>query len=174
MNEGGAFVLFRGAGMANERNWKVARIDKGELTDMAAEWSYQERGLYLRFLLHGKGIDPQRLYRTEYYPDHRCWLLLQEETPATASEGGPLPARADERLYLQAMTEFRRAARAAWAAQAARSPHFARHGKHFQPPGPVQEMTPAELAQHLGGGDPPKHSVHFTTEGGWRHRPSGN
>jgi hypothetical protein len=149
---------------------RVARIDKPDLYDLPSEWTDRERGQYLRLLLRLKGIDPDRFYRTAYYPLPRCWLLTQE---LAGVEPGPTDARgpgqAEERYYLQAMAQFRWTARVACAALASQSMHFARFGCKYQLPPRPQEMTPADLAQSLGGPGPQgQPAPFFTSEGGWQ------
>lgn len=150
---------------------RVARVDRRELSSIPSDWSFPRRGRYLRLLLQGKGIDPERYYRVEYHPRRHCWVLTQEEgrKPRPVAPG----ARADEVLFVQAMTIFRRTAVAAYAALAAQSPHFARRGRVYRPPTGSQETTLDELIRLLGGGagDPP---VTFDSEGGWQDCPSEN
>ena len=66
---------------------RVARINRQELTDLAAEWSNAEAGNHLRLLLQRKGIDPDRFYQVTYNPLARCWVLTQEG-PSSAAAGG--------------------------------------------------------------------------------------
>jgi len=54
--------------MRSELRRYVARINKHELAAMPASWSERERGQYLRVLLQLHGIDPDGIYRIEYYP----------------------------------------------------------------------------------------------------------
>lgn len=162
--------------MVNEPMRQVARIDKAELAEMACAWSNQERGRYLRLLLQLKGIDTHRIYRLEYYPHRRCWLLIQEVGPGR-HEGPAAPislSQADESFYLHAIAGFRVTARAANAALAARSPYFARSGRLYELPSRPQDMTPATLAKLLGGLADTGSAVDFDSEGGWRNRPSEN
>lgn len=153
--------------MSNETSRRVARINKDELTDLPAEWTNQERGQYLRFLLHLKGIDSRRLYRMEYYPRRRCWLLLQEVEPGRPlfPAAPPSSGKADELFFLQTWIEFRRTARVAWSVLAARSSHYARNGCDYQLPTPPQELSPADLASMLSG--TPGADASFDAEGGW-------
>jgi len=153
---------------------RLARLDKRELADIPLQWTKRERGQYLRRLLQFKGINPNSLYQVQYFPHRHCWLLTQEVDPAPApgSAGTHPPPQEDELFYLQALAEFRRTALAAFAAVAAQSPHFAQFGRPYQLPPEPQEMTPADLANLLGGsseaGVPPR----FDSEGGWRSAPS--
>jgi hypothetical protein len=157
--------------MASERPSRVARIDRHELTGLPADWSDRERGLYLRLLLQGKGIDAARLFRVEYHPRRRCWLVTQLPGPARQPPPGAGPD--DGSFYVQAMTLFRRAGLAAWSALAAASPYFARCGRPYEPGGAGPVLTPAGLVKLLGGpgGVSP---VRFTGEGGWLAGSSGN
>ncbi len=156
--------------MPSEPSQRVARIDKSDLADLPAEWSEQERGRHLRRLFTQRGIDPHRLFRVEYYPDRQCWLLLQD-----AAAGASPPSRqSDQRLFRQVMAEFRRAAVTAFARHAARSMHFARHGRPYQLPPKPQELTTAKLADLLGGLRDGQDEVYFTNEGGWQVKPSEN
>jgi hypothetical protein len=153
---------------------RVARINKHELADFPPDWNTRDRGQYLRCLLECKGINTRKLYRVEYFPHRQCWLLTQEVDPVAAEHSPPATIEDDERFYLQSMAEFRRAASSAWAALARTSRHFASHGCHYQLPAMIQPMTPAALIQMLGGGLPEKMSIHFDSEGGWRHDPQAN
>jgi hypothetical protein len=158
--------------MMPERSRHIARIDKTELAEMPAAWSSRERGHFLRMLLCFRGIDPHALFRVEYYPHRCCWLLLQEQR---AEERPAAPfLQADEAFYLQTMTEFRRAARSAFAAASARSLHFASHGCAYQLPPKPQEATTFDLAKQLGGKVAVDSAIHFTAEGGWQRAPSEN
>ena len=152
---------------------RVARIDRKELLDLPPQWTNQERGQYLRFLLRLKGVDPDRFYRIAYYPLPRCWLLTQEaeldQTPATAA------GQAEELFYLQILDQFRWTARVACAALASQSTHFARFGCSYQLPPEPEEISPADLAKSLGGsGSENKPAPFFTSEGGWKMPPSEN
>jgi hypothetical protein len=154
---------------------RVARIDRHELLDLPSDWTNEDRGRYLRLLLRHKGIDTNRLYRIEYYPRRRCWLLIQETEPGSP----PLPTAAtyhpgDASFYLQTLAEFRRAGVTAWSALAAQSSQFACWGGPYELPKEPEELTPADLTQLLrdpGEGNP---SVSFDSEGGWRAGPSEN
>ena len=158
--------------MSNEPIRKVVRIDRAELFDLPAHWSARERGRHLRLLLHSKGIDGGRLFRTEYHPHRRCWLLTQERAPGPVVP--PAPGEADERFYRQAMAEFRRAGVTAWAAVASQSGYFARFGRPFEAPAAGQELTPSDLAALLRGPGEGGPSVSFDGEGGWEAGPSAN
>ena len=161
--------------MPNEPTRRVARVDKAELSEMPAHWTDPERGRYLRRLLRRKGIDPDRLYTVEYFPKHLCWLLTQEVRPAWPGAGAAAPpAQTDGGFYLQAATEFRRTARAAFARLAAHSSHFASFGCLYQLPEKPQETTPADLAKLLEGSAPKDTAVRFDAEGGWQIHPSPN
>jgi hypothetical protein len=162
--------------MANAPTPRVARIDQREFADLLAGGTDQERGRRLRLRLHYKGIDTRRLYRTEYHPDRRCWLLIQggeAEFPAGPVEVPP-PGKDDARFYRHTAAEFRRTARIAFAALAAASPHFARFGRSYHAPEPGRELTAAELAGLLGGPGDDGPTVNFDGEGGWRSDPSEN
>jgi hypothetical protein len=156
---------------------KVARINKQQLSEIPLEWTNQERGRYLRLLFQLKGIDANRLFRVAYYPYPRCWLLTQE------AEAGPIPKTrdrspagvADEVFYLQIMGELGWKARAACAALATNSFHFARYGCTYQLPAKPQEVTAADLVHQLGGPlSPPDSPLRFDGEGGWQCGPAKN
>jgi hypothetical protein len=161
--------------MANQPHC-VARVNRQELTDLPCEWNNPERGTYLRLLFQLKGIDPDRFYQVTYHPLPRCWLLTQEAAPGPTATGATTPtARAAEQFYLEALAEFRSKARAACAALAAHSLHFARFGCAYRLPEQAQELTPADLANQLGGSPPSGGtSFRFDNEGGWKSRPSEN
>ncbi len=161
-------------GMDNERVPRVARINVGDLAEMSSAWTNQERGQYLRLLLQGRGIDPDQLFRLEYYPQRRCWLLIQNARPGHSPRPPQPPGQADERFYVQTITDFRRTARTAFSALAAQSTYFASYGCKYQLPAKPQEISPASLSDLLGGpgsGDP---DVRFDSEGGWWNEPSAN
>jgi len=160
--------------MANEPSPRVARIDKRELADMPASWSNRERGRYLWLLLRLKGIDPNRLYTVEYYPYRSCWVLTQVLEPGLAETASAAPALEEEAFYLQAVTEFRRTARLAFAAAAARSRHFAAFGCPYQLPAKIQEITPDDLRELIGNISGDRVGVRFNDEGGWQTEPSAN
>lgn len=161
--------------MANEPRRCVARVDKSELSELPAHWTDRERGRYLRRLLRRKGIEPDRLYRVEYFPKHLCWVLTQDTEPdEPAGPAASFPAQADAAFYLHAVAEFRRTARAAFVNLAAHSSHFAFFGCPYQLPERPQETTPAALAQLLGESASPGATIRFDGEGGWRVRPSAN
>lgn len=161
--------------MDNERMQQVARVDLRDVAEMSAAWTNQERGQYLRLLLHGKGIDPNQLYRIEYYPQRRCWLVIQEHEPGHARRpAGPPTCQADETFYLQTMVDFRRTARLAFSALAAQSSYFACNGCKYQLPAKPQEITPSALVNLLGGPREGDSSVRFDNEGGWRTGPTAN
>ena len=154
----------------SEQSERVARINRHEVTDLPSEWNHQERGLYLRMLFRLKGIEPDHFYRVTYHPLSRCWVVIQEpawdSAPREETPGGGQTA---EQFYLQVLTEFRWKARAACAALAAHSLHFARFGRTYQLPEKPQELTPADLVNQLGGplaveDDSPR----FDNEGGWQ------
>ena len=155
---------------------KVARLDKGAVSDFPPETSFQERGRSLRSLLLGHGIDPERLYLIEYYPRHHCWLLTQggepEQRRAPVVRLAPT-GTSDEALYLELMTALQRAARVACAAMAASSTQYARSGGKYQLPEKPQELTTAELAELLGDADAGDRSIQFDSEGRWRAKPEG-
>jgi hypothetical protein len=52
--------------------------------------------------------------------------------------------------------------------------HFASHGRPYQLPPKPQELTPAKLADLLGGLPEGREDVYFTNEGGWQIKPSEN
>jgi hypothetical protein len=159
--------------MSQNRMRRVARIDKWEVSDLPAAWSNGERGRYLRGLISSRGVQPGKLFYTEYYPDRSCWLLIQEPQGNDPPSSIPESALADESFFVQAMTQFRRSARAAFAAAAAQSTHFASHGCAYDLPDRPQEATPAELATLLGTAVDDSPAVRFTAEGEWR-QTSGN
>lgn len=150
-----------GDAMTNEPARQVARLDRGDLADLPTAWTDAERGRHLSGLLRTRGIDLARLYRAEYYVGHQCWLLTQEPEPAAG------PAAADDALlFRDLIRELRRAAQGTWKALAGRSLHFAAHGRRYQLPPEAEPLTPAALAELLGGPvEGPR--VHFTSEGGW-------
>src|SRR5207302_3588828 len=100
-------VLPHHEGMVSEPGRHVARINRGELTQVPPDTPLAERGRRLRRLLLLQGIDPGRLYRVEYYPHHHCWLLTQEEEPAHPRRPAPAArdAKADELYYVNVMAE---------------------------------------------------------------------
>jgi hypothetical protein len=155
--------------MPNESVQHVARIDKHELSEWPAEWSSRDRGQYLRLLLRLKGIDPERLYQTAYDPCRRCWVLTQLLEPAPGTSVDPPPSPPDDAFFVQTLAVLRRTALSAFAALAAQSRHFACSGdrKYELPPKP-EEVTPARLADLLGGPDAGGPAVSFDGEGGWR------
>src|SRR5207249_9967061 len=107
---------------------RLARVNKRELADVPAAWTEPERGQYLRLLLRGKGIDPDRLFRVEYHPRRHCWLVIQDPPPSAGFVprlSQPGHSAADAALYREVMNLFRRTAQAAFAALAAQSSHFA-------------------------------------------------
>jgi hypothetical protein len=159
-------------GMPSESIQRVVRIDKGDLAELPAEWSDQERGRHLRRLFRLRGIEPHRLFRVEYYPHHQCWLLIQEDMPGASPAAAP--RQPDGLFYRQVMAELRRAALTAFASHAARSMHFASHGSSYQLPPKPQELTPGTLMDLLGGPSKEQEGVHFTNEGGWQIKPSEN
>lgn len=151
--------------MPSEPRQHVTRIDRRDLADLPPEWTDQERGRHLRLLFQQRGIDPDRLFRLEYYPHRHCWVLIQDADP----RADKLPPHQPDRMfYRQVTAEFRRAALAALAAH---GPHFL--GKFQLPPEP-QELTPAKLIDLLGGPGGDAAPVRFTSEGGWRASPSEN
>ena len=160
--------------MENEALQRLARIERGELADPGPDVPLPERGRHLRRLLESKGIDPGRFYRVEYFPSRHCWLVTQDEeppgAPARRATRGP---EADELFYVRAIADFQRVARAACAALAAHSMHFARFGRSkYELPEPERDVSLSDLVNLLGGGDdqPP---IHFDSEGRWREeRPS--
>jgi hypothetical protein len=147
----------------------TARIDRQEMVEIRALPTYPERGRFLWHLLRNKGLDPQRLYTTEYHPHRHCWLLTQMTGDAIpAASEGPLSDPQAERFYLQAATEFHRTALAAFAAVAAYSSHFARFGCKYQLPTEPEVLTPADLVNLLGGSGSASSPARFSPEGGWR------
>src|SRR5262249_52092848 len=137
--------------MSNEPH-RVARINRQDLADLPREWSHAEAGNYLRLLFQFKGIDPDRFYQVTYHPLALCWVLTQEGSSSRAAGGAPMPtARTAEQFYLEVVAEFRTKARAACAALAMNSLHFARFGCAYRLPEQPQEVTPADLANQLGG-----------------------
>jgi hypothetical protein len=159
--------------MENEPLQRLARIERGELAALGSEMPLAERGGFLRDLLQLRGIDTDRLYRVEYFPTHHCWLVTQDagaagpRRPGAASRG----PKADELFYVQAIADFQRVARAAYAAMAAHSMHFARFGRKYELPEPERELPLSDLVDLLrdtGDETPP---VRFDSEGRWRHEP---
>jgi hypothetical protein len=157
--------------MENEPRRHVVRIDRAELAGLGGDLAPAARGRWLRQLLCGKGIDPDRLYLVEYYPAHHCWLLTQDEGPR--SDPPPSGDRADTLFYVRVMTEFQQVARSACRALAANSPHFARFGRKFQPPEPARELPLSDLVDQLGGGGDATTSVRFDSEGRWHSESQG-
>ncbi len=157
--------------MESEPVRNVARINWGELAEALPDTPPAERGRRLRRVLLLKGIDPDRLFRVEYYPHHHCWLLTQEEGPAHPKRPAP-PARgakADELYYVNVMAEFQLVARVACASAAAHSSHFARFGRReYHLPEPEQELSVTQLVEQLGGPGGDDTAVHFDREGRWR------
>jgi len=162
--------------MRSELRRYVARINKHELAAMPASWSERERGQYLRVLLQLHGIDPDGIYRIEYYPYRQCWVVTQVDRPDELPARGPASRikQTDEAFCKQVMTQFRHTARAAFAAAAASSTHFASFGCAYQLPAKPQELTVADLAKQLGSAGLKQPAVRFTSEGGWRSKPSDN
>ena len=154
--------------MCNQPTRRVARLDKRELADMPSSWSSQERGEYLWLLLRFRGIDPNRLYRVEYFPLRNCWLLIQESAGAAISVAAAPPSGpTSAAFYQQLSAELSRSARSAFAMAAAHSLHFASVGCKYQLPPKPQEISPAELTNLLGGAVP-QSAVRFDSEGGWQ------
>jgi hypothetical protein len=148
--------------MPNEFRQRVARLNKQELDDMPAPWTRRERGHHLRRLLADRGIDPNRLYRVEYFPHRACWLFTQDAEPRSSS---PVPAPAapsDEAFYLQISLELRRSALSALAR------HRAMFGTKYQLPPEPQELSPADLVSLIGKAGEGQRSVRFDGEGGWQ------
>jgi hypothetical protein len=164
-------------GAMNDQLRRVARINKRHLSALPADWTQAERGRYLRLLFRVKGIDPDRLFHIEYFPQRRCWLLLQPAAglpdPAPVDVAAPA-SRTDEAFYLQTAGALRRAAIAAFAAFAAHSSHFARAGAAYQLPAQPQELTSAHLKDLCGHSTPDSMPIRFTAEGGWLSGPSEN
>lgn len=168
-----AGLAFQDIRMSYQDSRRIVRIDREELASLPPSWTDLERGQYLRILLGVKGIDCNRLYWVEYHPQHHCWLVSQQETEEPAPEPVYFGHSADA-LCLQALAEFRRTARAAWAALAARSPELARHGGKYALPERPNEVTPADLMDLLGGPGDSDDPVQFDNEGGWRNPSSSN
>ena len=156
--------------MENEPLQRLARIERAELAGLGSDMPLPERGRFLRDLLQSKGIDPDRLYRVEYFPGHHCWLVTQDAGPprAVAASRGP---KTDELFYVQAIAEFQRIARAACAAMAAHSMHFARFGRKYELPEPERELPLSDLVTLLGGSGDETPPAHFDSEGRWRPEP---
>jgi len=148
----------------------MARLEKREILDVPPFWTKQERGQHLWCLLQDRGVDPSRFYTVEYFPYRHCWLLTQEKRvpEKKRSDQGPPSGQASESFYVRALAELRRTARSAFGAVAARSLHFARFGCKYELPAKPQEITPADLAQQLGGLGGNRPGVRFDNEGGWR------
>jgi hypothetical protein len=162
--------------MRNEPRRYVARINKHELAALPASWSERERGQYLRFLFQFQGIDPDGIYRIDYYPYRQCWVVTQVDRPAELPARAPTSRikQADEEFYKQVMTQFRHTARVAFAAAAASSMHFASFGCAYQLPPKPQELTAADLAKQLDSAGVKQPPVRFNSEGGWQSKPSDN
>jgi hypothetical protein len=156
--------------METEPLQRVARIERAELAGLGSDTPLSERGRFLRGLLQSKGIDPDRLYRVEYFPSHHCWLVTQDAGPQRPGRpsGGP---KADELFYVQAIGDFQRVARAACAAMAAHSMHFARFGRKYELPEPERELPLSDLVTQLGGTGDDTPSVRFDSEGRWCDEP---
>jgi hypothetical protein len=152
--------------MRTERPRRTARLEKRELAAMPSHWSKEDQGRYLWRLLREKGLNPGRLYTVEYFPYHQCWLLTQEADSRPIAVA--LPKEGARLFFTQVSTELQRTARAAFAALAARSEHFARFGCKYQLPPKPQETTPADLTRSLGGPADEDSHVQFTSEGGWQ------
>jgi hypothetical protein len=154
--------------MSNELR-RVARINRHELSDLPPEWGNPERGRFFRRLLRCKGIDPDRYYQLTYHPLPGCWLLTQTADKHRVAGKAVASAQEEEQFYLHALAEFRYRARAACATLAAHSIHFARFGRPYKLPEKPEVLTPADLADQLGGpiacGGYP---LQFDNEGGWR------
>jgi hypothetical protein len=155
--------------MENEPLQCLARVERGELAALGPDVPLPERGRFLRGLLQSKGIDPDRLYRVEYFASHHCWLVTQDAGPAGPGDRAARAPKADELFYVQAIADFQRVARAACAAMAATSMHFARFGRSkYELPEPEQELPLADLVTLLGGSGDDTPSVRFDSEGRWR------
>jgi hypothetical protein len=135
---------------------------------MPASWTTGERGQHLRLMLRRKGIDPDRLFTMEYYPQRGCWLLTQAAEPAKSPEStrGAAALR-PEAFYAQTAAELRRTAVVAFAALASQSPHVALLGRKYQLPPEPQLLTPADLVDLIGG-DARHAAARFDSEGGWQ------
>jgi hypothetical protein len=151
--------------MSTEPTRRMARLEKHELASLPPHWTNRERGRHLRVLLQRKGIDPGRMYRLEYYPHRQCWLLTQEGAPPGELAAGKVD---DESLYLETLNELRRTALTAVTALAAHNRYLAQNGRPYQLPPKPEELTPADLAELLGGAPTGGDAVQFTGEGGWR------
>jgi hypothetical protein len=122
---------------------RVARLDRDEIAGIPDHWDVRQRAQFCWVLLQLKGIDPARLFHCEYHPRRRCWLLVQDVNVSSP----PPPRQAEELFYKELAAELRRTARAATAALAARSSHYALFGCDYELPSSPQEMTPAALAE---------------------------
>jgi hypothetical protein len=146
---------------------RVARIDKAELSEMPADWTNRERGRHLRGLLYTRGIDPDRLFTVEYFPNHLRWVVMQESAVERPTASPTTSCRrADEFFYSQIISEFWRTARTAFAKLAAHSPHIATFGRKYELPAKPEETSAASLAAALGGRPTDAPDVHFDGEGG--------
>jgi hypothetical protein len=155
-------------GMSNELR-RVAHINHHELSDLPPEWGNPERGRFLRRLLRCKGIDPDRYYQVTYHPLPRCWLLTQAADKPRDAGNALANAQEEEQFNFRALAEFRYRARAACAALAANSIHFARFGRPYKLPEKAEVLTPADLANQLGGAIASgEYPLLFDNEGGWR------
>jgi hypothetical protein len=146
--------------MPNEFRQRVARLNKQELDDMPAPWTRRERGHHLRRLLVAKGIDPNRLYRLEFYPHRACWLFTQDAEPGSPASSPS--AQTDEAFYLQIRQELSRAARSALGSSGTL------FGARSQLPPEPQELTPSDLLNLIGDDAPIDSRVRFDGEGGWQ------
>jgi hypothetical protein len=149
--------------MDNPQGPCIARINGADLVDLPADWSTAEKGAYLRLLLRSKGIDANRWYRVEYFPERRCWLLIQERAAAPNSTA---PVADDADFFVQTYTILRRTARSAYAAAVARSMYFARHGRPYELPARPQQVSSTDVAAWLGPAEPARR-VRFDGEGCW-------
>ena len=90
-------------------------------------------------------------------------MLIQERAAAPNSTA---PVAEDADFFVQTCTILRRTARSAYAAAAARSMHFARHGRPYELPARPQQVSSTDVAAWLGPTEPGRR-VRFDGEGRW-------
>jgi hypothetical protein len=147
--------------MTHEPSRRVARLDRHELIDLLGLSSDADRGRHLWRLLQERGIEPGRLYLAEYHSRRGCWVLSQQAEPNSPSPAAAPSGPAAAEFYTQTVAWLRWVARRAAAVPTAPSYRLGTpEGSH--------EMSPAELAELLGGPAPDAPGVRFDAEGGWQ------